>query len=211
MDQKSSAKQVAERYLSWEDEVKKHARPHHSPIGVIGERVIVRQRPDEKFSRVIHLLQDTRERSYQGVIIAAGDQAAAQLWDRGVECGDWVWYGKHAGVWEEWQHYLRGDDSCDHEWDWINPDVKGTRAKWCCKCDAILVVEELIVMNAKDIFGSIDLQVRLERGEVSRYRSVDADGKPVYLIRRAGEEEYQRPMATSWDIEFQLKQPRKAA
>lgn len=197
---KNAAKQVAERYLNWEDERKKHPIPRGVPIGVIGERVIVRQLPDQSKSRVIHLPQDARERSSQGVIIAAGEQAAKRLWARGIERGDWIWYGKHAGVWEEWEHWIDGgEDGCDHDFEWINADVKDTRARFCTRCKGTLVNEEILVMNEKDVFGSIDLAVRIERGEVRR-KLVDAIGsEPYFALMRKGDD-FDIKAETSWDL-----------
>lgn len=153
-------------------------------------------------------------RAMNGILIAVGDAAADYLYDRGIELGDAILYAKYAGVVSEWQFIAGPDDlKCAHEgvWDHVprpsairaalsgkDPAAVALARKWatvggpnenidmreCRACGTLKATERHIVMSCKDILMSVDLQERIERGEMIRYRGKDPEGKPRFYIER---------------------------
>lgn len=185
------------RYLAWAD-IQERAKPEKSPARVIGERIFLRQKPDEQ-GRVLVKSSAEQVRPFMGILIGAGDQACDQLYDQGQEWGDEVWIGKYAGVQEEWKHWLiPGNGKCatyaDHMFEGVRMDVEGSAAKFCTICGGVEVREPMVICNIKDILANVDLELRIERGEVIRWRGETEDGKTRYVTQRT------TPLdRTTWD------------
>lgn len=166
----------------------------------LGNRVLVREFPPEsKTEGGIEKAEVAIERYFAGTLIAAGDQAADRLYDLGVLLGDEVWYGKYAGLIQEWQHIVGEVDvkDCPHDsaWEFVprtDPrwrfagtpdDNRGLRA--CRSCGTLKVTERVIVMSVEDLCVDVDLQRRLETGEMRRTRCEDKDGRTRYVTASA--------------------------
>lgn len=199
------------------------------PAAPIGSRVFVRPHPiaGETASKFIKP-DEAKERQMAGTLIAAGDAAADALYDAGVEIGDEIWYGRYAGIIEEWLHIVKdGRKPCTHEgawdivpkrisaatdrevvydprWKGLNPD-DDTKMRECRECGALRLEERVVIMDAADIVCSVDLQVRLEIGEVRRERRVTADGKTRYTIVR----EFPDDAADSFEVDNTPKKKTK--
>lgn len=178
------------------------------PAAPIGTRVFVRPHPiaGENEAGIV-TPDEAKRRQMAGTLVAAGDSAADTLYDYGVELGDEIWYGKYAGIIEEWQHIVKdGRGSCQHDgaWDHVPKRVSSITdkevkydARWsglnidddaelreCRTCGALRLSERMIIMDVADIVCSVDLQVRLERGVVQRERQTNAEGKTRYVLIR---------------------------
>lgn len=172
-----------------------------SPGHPLGERVIVREFPVESQTEGgIAIAEVAKEHHFAGTLVAAGDQAADTLYDIGVEIGDEIWYAKYAGVIQKWQHIVAEgtDPACAHDstWDFVTKDDPAWKTiaagepnenmelRSCRSCGAKKLSERVIFLSVDDVAIDVDLQVRLERGEVSRVRMVDSEGKPRYVLKR---------------------------
>lgn len=202
---KDALKEKAIAYLDWSDDLTNRPKPKKAPFAPIGERVLIRQRPPETMSRIIHIPQSAQERPEEGILIAAGDDAADMLFDHGIDQNDHIFYGRHAGLLEEWSHEIAEGESHDHDWTICPVEIERARA-WSCDCGAIKVTEPMVVMNRKDVLGSVDLQVRLETGQTLRRIAHAENGATRFVTER----QYQDPPRT-WNIENVLKNPRKVA
>lgn len=170
----------------------------NAPAHPLGNRVLVREFPVESKTEGGLVKPDVaRERYFAGTLIAAGDQAADRLYDLGVEIGDEIWYGKYAGLVQEWQHIVGNDKTaCPHEgaWDLIphsDPRWKSVgepneniKLRSCRACETLMVTERVIVLSVDDMCLNVDLQMRLEVGEMVRVRGQDPDGRTRYVIER---------------------------
>jgi co-chaperonin GroES (HSP10) len=171
------------------------------PAHPLGERVLVREFPIEgKTEGGLELADVAKERYFGGTLIAAGDQAADKLYDLGVEIGDEIWYGKYAGLVQEWQHIAGADNpKCPHDGSWdyvaktdprwkkigIEPDDNVT-LRACAACETLKVTERVIALAVDDLCLNVDLQARLESGEMQRERQETEDGRTRYVILRNG-------------------------
>jgi co-chaperonin GroES (HSP10) len=175
-----------------------------APAHPLGARVLVREFPPETRSEGgIETPDVAKMRYFAGTLIAAGDQAADKLWDLGVELGDEIWYGKYAGLVEEWHHIVGPDnDKCDHSgvWELVSRDDQrfsrevgapneNMTLRSCRTCgDTLKISERIIVLSVDDLVMDVDLQLRFERGErIERIRNQDADGRTRYEIVRHGD------------------------
>lgn len=165
-----------------------------------GSRILVAPLPIAGQSEGAIITPDVaKTRPMAGHIIAVGDDAADKMYDRGHEIGDEVWYAKYAGVVEDWQHLIRPGlgGRCAHEgaWDFVpKDDVRWKMSKRapdedvtlhsCRTCEALRIKERVIIMDMEDILLNVDLQVRIERGDVKRVRSKDAEGRVRYVLER---------------------------
>lgn len=171
----------------------------NAPGHPLGNRALVREFPPASKSEAGVDIPDSAKATYNaGILIAAGDQAADQLWDLGVEIGDEVWYAKYAGILEEWQHIVGKDNAgCPHDgaWERVAPDDRrwattgivpndNVTLRECRACGTLKLTEKLIAMTGDDLCVSVDLQQRLERGEMRRERQETAEGKTRYVIVR---------------------------
>jgi co-chaperonin GroES (HSP10) len=165
----------------------------------LGERVLVREFPPESTTEGGIVVADkAKERYFAGILIAAGDQAADKLRDIGVELGDEVWFGKYAGLIQEWQHIVGDIDvaTCAHDsvwelvpgddnrWRFVGAPDDNRTLRACRSCGTLKVTERVIVMAVEDLCVDVDLQVRIERGELVRHRSETEDGRTRYYLER---------------------------
>jgi co-chaperonin GroES (HSP10) len=193
---KEAAKKLANEYLGWMSRPQR-PMPKESPAATLGERIIVRQMPPETMStgKILHIPATATIRPFRGLIIGAGDQACDKLYDAGVERNDEIWYGKYTGVVEDWQHLIvEGSGECAHDWSFIPIDTPDSQARLCSSCGAIMVVEPMVLMNVNDIVADVDLQSRIEAGEVIRYRDTYNDRTWYKTVRKDA------TAATTWDI-----------
>ncbi len=171
----------------------------HAPGLPLGNRVLVREFPPEsKTEGGLELAEQSKERYFAGTLIAAGDQAADRLYDIGVELGDEVWFGKYAGLIQEWQHLVGEVDvtGCahdsawefvardDHRWRFAGTPDDNRNLRSCRTCGTLKVTERVIVMSVDDLCVDVDLQMRLEKGEMLRVRSQDDRGRTRYVTTR---------------------------
>jgi co-chaperonin GroES (HSP10) len=184
----------------------KHARPlfrrklHQAPAHPLGERVLVWEYPPESRTEGgIEVAEKHQKKYMAGVLIAAGDQAADKLYDMGAEIGDEVWYAQYAGLVEAWQHIVGKDDAdCPHDsaWDFVPSDDKrwaphggpnsNRSLRACRSCGTLKLTETVIVMDVADLCLNVNVQERLEGGELVRKRGVGPDGRTLYHLERRG-------------------------
>jgi len=170
-----------------------------APAHPLGERVFIRPLPVQQTTEGGLAIADVaKERAFAGILLAVGDQAADRLYDLGVELGDEVWYAKYAGLIEEWQHIIAPgtDPSCPHDstWDFVPKDdprwsaVKvqdpDMQLRACRSCGAAKLSERVILATVDDLLCDVDVQARLERGELKRERRETEDGATRYFIVR---------------------------
>ncbi len=159
------------------------------PTAPLGDRVIVQPDPvvDLTESR-LHIPDVAQNRSSSGFLRHAGLGARDVMYDNGWEIGDHIWFGKFAGVWEEWDHITKdGKKTCAHEnVTWVRAHPPGDRMQaWtCAECDAYRLKEPIWLMNVSDILCSDDLQIRIDNGAVRIVRGKTADGKTRHIIQR---------------------------
>lgn len=172
-----------------------------APAQPLGERVLVREFPIESMSEGgLEMPETARQRYFAGTLIAVGDQAADKLWDLGVEIGDEIWYGKYAGLIEEWHHIVGKDKHrCPHDgaWELVPKDDPrwqeigaapndNMKLRACRACETLRVTERIVVLSVDDLVVDVDLQLRLEQGDMKRVRNEDAEGRTRYQIERLG-------------------------
>jgi len=172
-----------------------------APAHPLGERVLVREFPVEAETEGGLALADVaKQHYYAGTLVAVGDQAADKLYDIGVEIGDEIWYAKYAGIVEKWQHIVAdgNDPNCVHDsaWEFVPKDDPAWKTcitgepnenmelRACRTCGAKKLSERVILLSVDDLALDVDLQVRLERGEVQRVRDVDSEGRTRYVLKR---------------------------
>lgn len=193
-----------------------------APAHPLGERVLVREFPvSSKTEGGLETPDVAKERYFAGILVAVGDQAADKLWDLGVEVGDEVWYSKYAGLVEEWHHVVGPDDpKCPHDsaWEFVPKDDprwgpvgepnENMTLRACRSCGTAKLSERVIVMAADDICLDVDLQVRLESGEMERRRNIDGDGRTRYeIVRKRAAECAGCPTAHTVDIYSDASMP----
>lgn len=157
------------------------------PVAPSGERVLLLPNPATDVSDGGIILPETAKmRGYSGRVVAAGLDALDKLYDHGIEIGDEVWWGKYAGVIEEWDHLVQpGTGPCaEHSWSRAAAPPDGAAFK-CSLCEAVRWVEPLIVANCDDLLGSVQLAERLRTGAVYLLRGKAEDGRTVHAYVRA--------------------------
>jgi co-chaperonin GroES (HSP10) len=158
------------------------------PIQPLGERVAYRQNPpDEESEGGVVVPEVAQHKPFAGVLIAAGLQAMDKLYDMGVEIGDEVWWGKFAGVMEEWDHIVESGNKIGCKHDWARHIVKryGTQGFKCATCGAVRWIEPIVVGNVDDIMGSVQLAERIRSGKMIVKRGQEKDsGRTTYFIER---------------------------
>jgi len=139
-----------------------------------------------------------QERTFGGILLAAGDDGADKLYDRDCRIGDEVWYRKFSGLIEEWQRIVKDGEVKDCAHDSVWEFVPRTDRRWgviklpdmdmelrsCRGCGALKLSQRMIAIDASDILWSVDAQIRLETGVTRRVREQDADGRTRYVIVR---------------------------
>lgn len=171
-----------------------------APAHPMGARVLVREFPvGSKTEGGIDVADTAKKRYMAGELIAVGDQAADKLYDLGCEIGDEVWYAQYAGLVEEWQHIVAegSDTKCVHDttWEFVPKTDKAwtelvgeandnMQMRSCRGCGAIKLAERVLVLTVDDLILNVDVQARLERGDLRRERGEDADGRTRYFLSR---------------------------
>jgi co-chaperonin GroES (HSP10) len=123
-------------------------------------------------------------RASSGRIVHAGLKARDQMYDNGHELGDRIWFGKYAGIWEEWDHITEpGKEDCTH--DWARAPNPGDRMQaFVCECGAKRLQEPVLVMNVADIKVNVSLEDRLRSGDMGIFYATTEDGRTQHVIRR---------------------------
>jgi co-chaperonin GroES (HSP10) len=172
-----------------------------APAHPMGARVLVREFPvGSKTEGGIDVAEIAKKRYMAGELIAVGDQAADKLYDLGCEIGDEVWYAQYAGLVEEWQHIVKdgNERGCLHDgsWDFVPKNDKAwtelvgepndnMQLRSCRSCTAIKLAERVLVLSVDDLILNVDVQARLERGDLTRMRGEDSEGRTRYYLVRS--------------------------
>jgi len=161
------------------------------PGAVIGERVfLLPDPPKEETEYGLHIPEVAQLRPFTGVLIDAGLKALDQLYDQGIEIGDHVWWGKFAGVIQEWDHIIEdGNKPCsEHRWARVPTTRDRTSNYTCDTCGAKRTIESLIVANVEDIQVSVELGQRRRDGRTKYRRGVTKDTEATqHVIEREGD------------------------
>lgn len=154
------------------------------PAAPSGHRILVRPNPPDDKSGDIHIPDIAKERPHTGVIIAAGLNARDLMHDHGHQIGDVIWWGKFAGVLEEWDHIIEDGKPCKgHDWNRL-PSFVDRVSEWKCACGSLRRAEPVAVVNADDILCNVSLQGRIEAGEVSITRGKTSTGTTQHYLDR---------------------------
>ena len=155
------------------------------PAAVRGHRIMVKPAPPVQESDIIIKPEAYEYLPNKGVVVAAGLNALDTMYDHGDLIGDEVWWGKFAGVIEEWDHVIEeGAVKCnEHGWTAVASGQKNNR-RWQCVCGAIRLAEHMLVMNVDDLLANVSLERRLESGEVAIKRGKTPDGRTHHYIDR---------------------------
>ncbi len=150
------------------------------PGAPVGNRILIRPHPpEEKTEGGIITPEVAKQWLFAGVLIGAGDQAMEKLDDHGIMIGDEVTYGKYAGVIQEWQHVVKdgNDPACEHDgaWDIVQKISEECWLRECRTCKTQKLTERVIMADADDIIMSIDLQERIELGQMHRVPYTDPE------------------------------------
>lgn len=161
--------------------------PNDLPFAVVGERCVLKADPPRK--RTIGGLElpvTSQLKPFTGVILDAGLQARDKLRDHGINIGDRVWYGKFAGIVEEWDHVIEGDHTLPddaYDWKFKSAEPGEPTLYECAKTGAVRAVEPIVVFNSDDILASAELADRLRAGLVSYERAPTTDGREQHIVR----------------------------
>lgn len=156
------------------------------PAAVRGHRILVKPAPPIQESDVIIKPEAYEYLPNKGTLIAAGLTAMDVMHDHDVRLGDEIWWGKFAGVIEEWDHIE--DEGKDHEHTWTaRPSGHPRNRKWACECKATRIAEHMLVMNVDDILADVTAQRRIENGLVEIRRGKTADGRTQHHVVRKDE------------------------
>lgn len=158
------------------------------PAAPSGHRMLVKPFPPDEKAGDLHIPDIAKMRPNMGLILSAGLNARDTLYDHGHELGDEVWWGKFAGVIEEWDHILTegpGHRKCK-EHDWARLANPGDRmSEWrCVGCSSVRRAEPVIVLNVDDILCNVSLQRRMESGAISITRGKTATGATQHVLDR---------------------------
>lgn len=148
------------------------------------DRIMVLPDPVDEKAGVLYIPDIAKNRASYGTIIHAGLAARDQMYDNGHELGDHIWFGKFAGVWEEWDHIVAdGKPGCEHAWS-RGPSPGDRMEKYLCDCGAERLKEPALIMTAADILVNETLEQRVRDGAVFVVRAETNDGKTCHVIRR---------------------------
>jgi|GEM_PF-5208849 len=162
--------------------------PNELPFAAVGERCLIKADPAKRFSAGgLALPAESLLRPFSGQIIDAGLQARDKLYDNGLAVGHRVFYGKFAGVIEEWDHVIEGDHTLpDDQYEWRRiPSEPDQPTKYKCdKTGAIRVIQPLVLINVDDILGSEDLSHLLATGALRYEFGRTEDGRTQHVLER---------------------------
>lgn len=158
------------------------------PAAPRGHRVLAKpNKPAKETDGGLVIPEIAMHRPNIGTIIHAGLNALDAFYDHGDQIGDEIWWGKFAGVIEEWDRIIengKGWATCEHKWD-RGPSPGDRMSAWtCAHCKSDRLAEPLIVINHDDILCNVSLQRRIESGQVSQTRGQTADRKTQHFIDR---------------------------
>ena len=158
------------------------------PISVVGERVLIKPNPpDDETEGGIYKPEVAKMKPFSGRLYDAGLGALDKLHDNGILIGDEVWWGKFAGVIEEWDHVVTPGKTagCPHtSWRRTATPSHGVDAYSCVECEAVRWIEPMIVANVDDLIGSVELTERRRAGEVAYDLAKTASGNTQHVITR---------------------------
>lgn len=157
------------------------------PARARGSRILVKPIPQKEASDLIITPDAHKMMANMGYIVDAGLVALDQMRDHGDEVGDEVWFGKFAGVMEEWDHLedvTPKGAKCEHLW--VRTAAPGPRtSKWICDtCKSTRLAEHILVMNVDDILCNVSLARRIDGGKMDIRRGNAADGRTQHYIDR---------------------------
>lgn len=69
------------------------------------------------------------------------------------------------------------------KWAQVGGQNENIELRECRTCKTLQATERVIVMSCKDVLMSVDLQERLERGDMIRYRGANGDTARFYIKR----------------------------
>ncbi len=161
--------------------------PNDYPFAVVGERCLIRADPPRKKTiGGIELPAGSQLRPFTGTVRDAGLQARDKMHDHGIKIGDRVWFGKFAGVVEEWDHIIEGDHTLpDDAYDWAFESAEpGEVTKYVCrKTGAVRAIEPFVVLNVDDLLASQELAERLRAGQVEYMKGAAVDtGRVQHVV-----------------------------
>ncbi len=158
------------------------------PAAPRGHRVLAKPNPPAtETDSGLHIPEIALHRPNIGTIIHAGLNARDAFYDHGDQVGDEIWWGKFAGVIEEWDRIVengKGWANCDHKWDRQASPGDRMSAWACAHCHSKRLAEPLIVLNHDDILCNVTLQRRIEAGEVAQTRGKTPGGTTQHFIDR---------------------------
>ncbi len=100
--------------------------------------------------------------------------------------GDQIWFGKFAGVVEEWDHMTTEHVDCPfHVWSRMDCDVDKVEMYKCDKCLGERKIEPIVILGSyDDCLCNVDLQRRIEGGIISIQRGVTPDKRTMHYVER---------------------------
>ena len=130
-------------------------------------------------------------RPNMGRIIAAGLNALDAMYDHGDQIGDEVWWGKFAGVIEEWDRIVeegKGWATCEHDWSRLPTMGNEHGAFSCAKCGSKRVASPLCVLNHDDLLANVSLQRRIDAGQIVQMRAKEGpEERTQHVMMRISE------------------------
>lgn len=165
-----------------------HPELRRAPGSPSGQRVYIRPFPPPSESDGgLEIPGIAQERPFAGTLLAMGLSAHDKAYDECAELGDEVWWGKFAGILEEWHHIVKdgSDPKCKHgDWSYLKTPGDRMQLRGCGLCGAHKLAEPIAVANYDDIITNVTRQVRLESGEIHLVRGQTADGKTNHRYMR---------------------------
>ncbi len=161
------------------------------PASPRGHRVLCEPMPPKTETEGgLEIPSIAQQRPHMGRIIAAGLNALDAMYDHGDQLGDVIWWGKFAGVIEEWDRITeegKGWRDCTHRWD-RQPSQGREHNVWKCgNCHSTRIASPLCVLNHDDILCNETLQTRIEAGEIRQARGKTAgNATQHYMDRKDG-------------------------
>jgi co-chaperonin GroES (HSP10) len=165
--------------------------PNDLPYAVTGERCFIKVDPPKR--RTVGGLEipiTAQVRAFSGQLIDAGLQARDKLRDHGYQIGDHVIFGKFAGIVEEWDHVIDGDDQqADDSYDWaLESHQPGEPMIYKCrKTGALRAIEPAVVLNCDDLLASVELAHRRRSGDVEYTEAATTDGRMQHVVKERSE------------------------
>lgn len=157
------------------------------PAAPTGERIMVIADPPPEESQVIVKPDDQKLRPHIGVIMHAGLGALDKMHDHGHEIGDRIWWGKFAGVFEEWDRITvetKKGAACDHLWTRQAAPMPHVKVWKCDHCESTRQCDAIGIMNVDDVLANESLERRIEGGSVGYKRGVLSNGKTQHVLER---------------------------